>query len=265
MKNKFISFLIYFILTLVSIQSQEPSFTYPLRIESGALYNMIRFNASMNENKESNYYLKNRNANIEGEVKFLNLVSIQIGTGFTRINETKMNVINFYDRTNIGIKISKEFGSLENKFLVGLGIKGYDKIHSKINYYQNDPNLYLINSSLFFGYKFKNFEILTNLSLLSETNSKFKENQNQEFERYYLAGISLSYKISENTRIFAETEYREPYERKITSYYRFWNVYPGVSYNIFNNNQINFSILIPIRGDKNNFDHGFKLGYYFYF
>lgn len=245
--------------------SENSQFLHPLRISAGGLYSKIHVNGSIDENSEPSLYERNRNLSLEGEWKVMDYLSIGGGGGRTKYESSGNAPITQTDRWFGAIKFARETGNQSNGTLIGAGVKVFDRMIGQSPRYNAAPDLYIVRPNLAFGYRWNGLEILTELAIQSETNTSFREEPRQEFQRHYQAGLSLAYRISDNVNLYLEMEYREPYEKSITPWNRFWNVYPGFAWKPYGNGMISASFLVPIRMESTSWDHGLKLGYYHFF
>jgi hypothetical protein len=262
MKNKFLfCFLFLFALHLKSESSQ---FAIPQRLDPVGVYTKIRLDASAAENREKNVYEREKQGNIEGEVKFLNYFSFKLATQKTQWERSGSKTLTELDRLNVGLKFAMEHSLSFGALAWGGGVRWFDKQNSKYARDNVSPELYLLRTHFNLGLKIHSFEIIGNVQFQTESNRQFKEEANQEFRRNIQGSLALSYGFSEKFRGFLETEYRKPYNVEIDTKTKFWNVYPGISYQIYKGGFLGFSFQFPVTPDRL-YDRGVRLSFYHVF
>jgi hypothetical protein len=262
MKNKF--FILVIILLSKNLFSEDSKFAIPQRVEPVGVYTKIRIDAGGSEKRDINYYEREKQAYLEGELKFLEYFSIKLGTTKTQWEKSGAKTLTELDRFNVGLKFAREHSTSFGAFAWGFGTRLFDRQNPKLKRDDIAPDLYILKTHFNLGLKINNFEIITNFQFQSETNRQLKEEANQEFRRNYLGSIALSYGFTENLRGFLETEYRAPYNPKIDLNIRSWNLYPGFSYQIYSGGFLGFSVQIPMLQERT-YDRGVRLSYYHVF
>jgi hypothetical protein len=265
MINKFI--VIFFILFLgtLSIYSESSGFSHPLIVEPVGIYNKVRLDGQASDNRESNIYEREIKGSFEGEYKLGNYFSIKGNAGVKKFDSSKSASISNSDRYSLAVKFASEHGNSDFRFSWGATLRGYSMFKGQYPKSESSGDLYLIRPSLSFGIGIQKLEIISELSVQSETNSSFKEGPRQEFKRNYLAGLSFSYPLGDKWIFFLETEYKEPYEKKIDLKIRSWNSYPGLSYKLYSSGILSVSVQVPIQSDSYNWDRGMKISYFHFF
>ena len=262
LKLSFIPLLINLYFPIFADDSSQ--FGHPLRIEPAGIYNKVRFNGSYTETRTKSSFEKDKNASIEGELIFLQKFSLKVNGGATKYETVGEKTVVQNDRWNTTLKFASESGGNNFRLVWGGGVRVSDKQKVENPRYDIAPDLYLLRPNLSLGVGFGIFEIQADLSMQTETNSKFKESNNQDFRRFYQAGGLFSAKFG-NLRLIAETEYRQPYDSKVDVRSRFWNVYPGISYNIFDKTMISLSAQIPVNGESGELGKGFRFSLFQFF
>ncbi len=264
MKNKLIVGFGLLAFTLGIYADEKSSFAVPLRVEPAAVYTKIRIDGQVSENRESNVYEREKQGNIEGELKFLQNFSVKVGTTKSQWEKSGSKTLTQLDRLYAGLKFAKEHQLSFGSIVWGGGVKWFDQQSKKYARDGQAPELYLIRPNLNFGLKLGAFEAIIDLQFQSETNRAFKENSKEEFRRYYQSGLALSYGLTENFRLFAETEYRRPYNQTVDVHTKFWNVYPGVSYQVYSGGFLSASLQIPVIPERQ-MDRGIRISYFHVF
>jgi len=264
MKNK-ILVSILFLFGIIRISAEEQSsFAIPLRVEPAAVYTKVRIDGQVSEKRDSNIYQREKVGYIEGEYKFLQYFSIKVGTTKSQWERSGSKTITQYDRLNVGLKFAREHQFSFGAFVWGGGVRWFDRQSKQ---YARDgvaPELYLVRPNLNFGLKIGSFEAIVDLQFQSETNRAFKENSQEEFRRYYQAGLALSYGVTDKLRLFAETEYRKPYNPVVDVNTKFWNVYPGLGYQIYKGGYLAVSGQLPVIPERL-MDRGIRISYFHVF
>ena len=164
------------------------------------------------------------------------------------------------------IKYGKIFEIGKSDLLIGAGVKFYDRKRGAPLQERENPEYYLVSPNFGLGFKSGKFEIMTEFRFQTETNRKFKEGTLEEFRRFYQFGIAPSYSITPNLRGFLEFEYREPYDKIIDTKTRFFNFYPGISYNTDNFGTFNLSLQVRLLSkEENSIDRGIRFSYFYFF
>ncbi len=264
MKNKLIVGFGLLAFTLGIYADEKSSFAVPLRVEPAAVYTKIRIDGQVSENRESNVYEREKQGNIEGELKFLQNFSVKVGTTKSQWEKSGSKTLTQLDRLYAGLKFAKEHQLSFGSIVWGGGVKWFDQQSKKYARDGQAPELYLIRPNANFGLKVGGFEAIVDLQFQSETNRAFQENSKEEFRRHYQAGLALSYGITENFRLFAETEYRKPYNPTVDVHTKFWNVYPGFSYQVYNGGFLSASLQIPVIPERQ-MDRGIRISYFHIF
>ena len=264
MKNKVISVFGLLAFTIGIYADDKSSFAIPLRVEPAAVYTKIRIDGQAAENREANVYEREKQGNIEGELKFLQYFSVKVGTTKSQWEKSGSKTLTQMDRLYAGLKFAKEHQLSFGSIVWGGGVKWFDQQSKKYARDGQAPELYLLRPNLNFGLKLGAFEAIVDLQFQTETNRAFKENPKEEFRRYYQSGLALSYGLTENFRIFAETEYRKPYNPTVDVHTKFWNVYPGVSYQIYNGGFLSASLQFPVIPERQ-MDRGMRISYFHIF
>ncbi len=262
MKNNILIILVIFI--SLNLFSEDSKFAIPQRVEPVGVYTKIRIDAGGSEKRDVNYYEREKQAYIEGELKFLNYFSVKFGTTKTQWEKSGAKTLTELDRFNIGLKFAREHATSFGAFAWGFGTRLIDKQNPKFKRDDVAPDLYILRTHLNMGLKFDAFEVIANFQFQSESNRQFKEEPSQEFRRNYLGSLALSYGFTENFRGFLETEYRAPYNPKVDLNIRSWNLYPGISYQIYTGGFLGFSLQFPMLQERT-FDRGLRLSYYHVF
>jgi hypothetical protein len=264
MKGRFIYiYLVIISLSVVSLYSESSEFGHPLRIEPAGIYNKVRVDGGYTERKASNVFEKDRNLSAEGEFIFLDKFSIKGGGGATKYNSTNTNPTLQNDRWNLGLKYANETGG-KLRFVWGGGVRVFNKQIGENPRYDVAPDLYLVRPNLSLGFGIGILEFQADLSMLSETNTKFREANNKDFRRFYQAGGLVSLNLG-SLRLLLESEYRVPYDKEVDSRSRFWNVYPGISYKIFDKSMISLSGQFPVNGEVGEQGRGFRFSFFQFF
>jgi hypothetical protein len=261
MKNRFCIILFFF---SFSIFSEDSKFSVPLRVEPVGVYTKIRVDAGASENRERNVYEREKQAYLEGELKFLNYFSVKLGTTKTQWERSGSKTLTELDRVNLGLKFAMEHSVGGGTFAWGGGVRGFDRQSQKVARDSVAPEMYLIRPHFNIGYKYNAFEIILNGHVQSETNRRFKEGSDEEFRRHYQVGVSISYGLTENFRVFLESELRRPYNERIDTKSKFWNIYPGLSYQIYQNGFLGLSLQFPVTPDRL-MDRGVRISYFHIF
>ncbi|MBP7281699.1 MAG: hypothetical protein KBA66_08995 [Leptospiraceae bacterium] len=264
MKNKNFIALCLLALTISIYGNEKSSFAIPLRIEPAAVYTKIRIDGQGVEKREDNIYEREKQGSIEGEFKFFEYFSVKAGTTKTQWEKSDSATLTQQSRLNVGLKFASEHKFSSGAFVWGGGVRGFDKQSPKYAREGVAPELYLIRPNLNLGLKLGDFEAIIDLQMQSETNKAFKENQQEQFRRYYQGGLALSYGLTENFRLFAETECRKPYNSSIDVNSKFWNVYPGFSYQIYKGGFISASLQFPVIEERL-MDRGARISYFHVF
>ncbi|TGN11193.1 hypothetical protein EHS11_07115 [Leptospira ilyithenensis] len=241
-------------------------FAHPIQIEPVAIYTKVRVNAIYWDRKYLGAYEENKNINIEGEYAFTKSLSVTSSLGRNQYSFTDSETEKTWDRWNAGLKYGKVWDNGTSQWLIGAGLRLYDRKRSAELKEKENPELYLVRPNIGMGYKNGAFEIMTELRFQTETNSKLKESNIQEFRRYYQFGIAPSYAVSPSLRVFTELEYREPFSKDIDTKTRFFNFYPGVSYATEKAGTFSLSLLFPILAkNENAVDRGIRFSYIYFF
>ncbi len=266
MKDKFIIFIILIFITkfLSPVSADSSQFGHPLRIEPAGIYNKLRLDGTYTQRRTDKTFEKDKSASVEGEIIFLDNFSLKVNGGATRYESVGEKTISQNDRWNTTLKFASESGGSNLRFVWGGGVRLYDKQKTQNPRYEINPDLYIVRPNLSFGVGVGIFEFQADLSMQSETNSKFREVNNQDFRRSYQAGGLVSVSLG-NLRLLAETEYRVPYDKKIDTLSRYWNFYPGISYKIFDQTMISLSGQIPVNGESSELGKGFRFSLFQFF
>lgn len=264
MKSKILIAFSVFAFTVGIYSDEKSSFAIPLRVEPAAVYSKIRIDGQASENREANSYEREKQGYIEAELKFLQNFSVKVGSAKTQWEKTDSKTLTQQGRLNIGLKYASEHSTSFGAIVWGGGIRWFDK-QSKIFAREGEaPELYLIRPNANFGLRIGPFEAIADLQFQSETNRAFKENSKEEFRRYYQGGLALSFGLTDNFRLFAETEYRKPYSGSVDVHTKFWNVYPGFSYQVYHSGFVSASLQIPVIPERL-MDRGIRVSYYHIF
>lgn len=264
MKGKLIFIFLYIVTFNFIIAGESSGFGHPLRIEPAGIYNKIRLDGNYTERKNGATFEKDRNASLEGEFIFLDNFSLKVAGGATRYDTTNSKTVSQNDRWNAALKYARESGGSGFRFVWGGGVRVFNKQIGENIRYDVAPDLYLVRPNLSMGVGLGIFEFQADLSMQSETNSKFREAENQEFRRFYQAGGLVSVNLG-SLRLLVETEIREPYNKTIDIRSRFWNVYPGISYKIFDQTMLSLSGQFPVNGETGELGKGFRFSLFQFF
>ncbi len=250
-----------------SIYSQnQSSFAHPLQIEPVSIYNKIKIDALYWDKRTTSLYEQNRSITFEGEYNFWNHFSIISSIGKSDYRLTNIEPTNSYDRWNLGLKYGREFALGNSKLVVGGGLRFFDRKKGNPLNERENPDYYLVRPNFGIGFQSGRFELLTEFRFQTETNRSFKENNVEEFRRYYQFGIAPSYQIIEKLRLFTEFEYREPYDRAIDTKTRFFNFYPGLAYKTDSTGTFTLSLQQSLLSrEANAIDRGIRVSYYYFF
>lgn len=264
MKNKFIFAFGLLAFTIGIFADDRSSFAVPLRIEPAAVYTKIRIDGNGAERRDSNVYEREKQGYIEGEFKFLQNFSIKAGITKTQWEKSGSATLTQQGRLNVGLKYASEHNLSFGAIVWGGGIRWFDKQDKQFARDGVAPELYLVRPNLNFGLRVGPFEVIADLQFQSETNRAFKENSKEEFRRHYQAGLAISFGLTDNLRLFAETELRKPYQEKVDTNTKFWNVYPGLSYQIYKGGFLSVSAQIPVIPERQ-MDRGVRISYFHVF
>ncbi|WP_210416283.1 hypothetical protein [Leptospira idonii] len=265
-------FTFLFFFAVGTISADEPNtntssvFAHPLQVEPVAVYTKVRGNISYWDKRQNGVYEENKNINIEGEFRFWQNFSVISSIGKNRYSYTNSEPENTWDRWNVGLKYGKIWDTGTSQFLFGAGLRLYDKKRGGDLKERENPEYYLVRPNVGFGFKRGPFEIMSELRFQTETNSKGRESNLEEFRRYYQVGIAPSYGVSPSVRIFAELEYREPFDKTVDTRTRYFNFYPGFSYKT--ESLGTFSLSAQFAGlakNENAMDHGVRFSYFYFF
>ncbi|TGL44219.1 hypothetical protein [Leptospira perdikensis] len=247
-------------------QPNNKGFAHPLQVEPVAVYSKIRgtvsyWDKNFNEVKEIN-----KNINVEGEYKFSESFSVISSIGRNEYSQTDSSKEITWDRWNAGLKYGKVFENGSSQFLIGGGLRLYDKKRNGEFRERENPDFYLIRPNFGLGYKSGIFQIMSEFRFQTETNRHGRESSLEEFKRYYQVGIAPSFAIADSVRIFTELEYREPIDKVADKNLRYFNFYPGISMNTENFGSFNFSVLLGVLPKADNaMDRGIRFSYFYFF
>ncbi|PJZ46930.1 hypothetical protein [Leptospira brenneri] len=268
MKNIIIISL-FSLFSVVSLYSQPTSnndFAHPLQIEPVAVYTKIRGNATYWDKSFNGVKEINKNLNFEGEYKFSDTFSVISSIGRTEYSQTDSAKEITWDRWNAGIKYGKIFDTGSSQFLIGGGLRIYDKKRNAEFREKENPDFYLIRPNFGLGYKRGIFQIMSEFRFQTETNRHGKESSLEEFKRYYQVGIAPSFAIADSVRIFTELEYREPLDKVADKNLRYFNLYPGISMSTESFGTFSFSALFGVLPKADNaMDRGIRFSYFYFF
>lgn len=247
----------------MSVFAESSSFAHPLRIEPASLYTKVRVGFLAEEGRDHNIYQRNRKANLEGEYNFMKYFSAKLASGYRRRELSNSETLNSFDRYMIAFKFGQE---IRKKFVYGFGLKTYSRERRNPELRKDGvvSDYYLLRPNFSIGFKMAKFELMAEVHMQTETNAKFKESQNEEFRRHYQGGLALSYAITNSLRLFLEMEYREPYNKKIDLKTRFWNVYPGFSWQLYKKGLLYVSLQSSIKNERG-IDRGGEMGFMHFF
>ncbi|BDA80641.1 hypothetical protein LPTSP3_g35710 [Leptospira kobayashii] len=252
--------------TTTAAPSTSSKFAHPIQIEPVAIYTKVRVNAIYWDKKYLGVYEENKNINIEGEYAFTKTLSVTSSLGRNQYSFTDSETEKTWDRWNAGLKYGKVWDNGTSQWLFGAGLRLYDRKRNSELKERENPELYLVRPNIGMGYKNGAFEIMTELRFQTETNSKLKESNIQEFRRYYQLGIAPSFAVTPSLRVFTELEYREPFAKDIDTRTRFFNFYPGVSYATEKAGTFSLSLLFPVLAkNENAIDRGIRFSYIYFF
>ncbi|MCG6144000.1 hypothetical protein ND856_02850 [Leptospira bandrabouensis] len=268
MKN--ILIIYFFFISLISSLYAQPTnntgFAHPLQVEPVALYTKVRGNIGYWHKDFNGVKEINKDINVEGEYKFSDSFSVISSAGRTDYSQTDTAREITWDRWNAGIKYGKVYENGSSQFLIGAGLRLYDKKRNAEFRERENPDFYLIRPNFGLGYKYGIFQIMSEIRFQTETNRHGKESSLQEFKRYYQVGIAPSFSIADSVRIFTELEYREPVDRVADKNLRYFNFYPGISMSTDNLGTFSFSLLLGILPKEDNaIDRGIRFSYFYFF
>jgi hypothetical protein len=223
---------------------------------------MVRPEFEMWENREPGGYEKRQYIRMDMEYSFFNLISLTVSPGYMKRAKSEAETIVKSDRWNVGLKLF----SRERYGRGALSYGGGVQFHSRIS----DPaiegenlDFYLVRGYAGLAKQTGKFEMGMTLQFQSETNRNLQERGREEFKRHYQAEMYMSWSAAPAMRLHLETAYRIPYNKKIDTDARFWNVYPGISYLFSDRHSAGISLLLPLRKDGYA-DRGVRLSYTFF-
>lgn len=253
-----------------SAMDQSPpkskGFAHPLQVEPVSVYTKVRGNAGYWDRDFNGTYEEIKNINIEGELKFWENFSVLTSMGRTQVSLTDSPREITWDRANLGLKYAKTFDFGSSQFLIGGGLRVFDRKRNSVFRERENPDYYLVRPNFGFGYKNGIFELLSEFRFQTETNKQARESNLEEFRRYYQIGIAPSIALGESFRVFTEFEYREPFDKVIDTNTRFFNFYPGFSYKTDSVGTFSVSLMAGILPKKeNSMDRGIRFSYFYFF
>ncbi|TGL86630.1 hypothetical protein EHQ68_15115 [Leptospira congkakensis] len=252
--------------SLFSQPTNNSGFAHPLQIEPVAVYTKLRGNLTYWDKNFNGVKEINKNINVEGEYKFTETLSVISSIGRTEYSQTDSAKEITWDRWNGGIKYGKIFDNGSSQFLIGGGLRIYDKKRNAEFREKENPDFYLIRPNFGLGYKRGIFQIMSEFRFQTETNRHGKESSLEEFKRYYQVGIAPSFAIADSVRIFTELEYREPLDKIADKNLRYFNFYPGISMNTESLGTFSFSVLLGVLPKADNaMDRGIRFSYFYFF
>ncbi|MCW7505737.1 hypothetical protein [Leptospira paudalimensis] len=261
-------FLILFFSFVSSVFSQfnNKGFAHPLQIEPVAVYSKVRGNLSYWDKDYNQVKEINKNVGVEGEYKFSESFSVISSVGRTEYSQTDTTKEFTWDRYNVGLKYGKIFDAGNSQFLIGGGLRIYDKKRNSLFREHENPEYYLIRPNFGLGYKYGIFQIMTEIRFQTETNKQGRESKLDEFKRYYQIGIAPSFGIADSVRIFTELEYREPIDKTADKNLRYFNFFPGISMNTESMGTFSFSLMFGMLPKADNaMDRGIRFSYFYFF
>ncbi|TGL65507.1 hypothetical protein [Leptospira jelokensis] len=267
MKQTYLFITIFFTsITAVLAQHNQNGFAHPLQVEPVAVYSKIRGNIGYWDKNFNSVKEINKNVSVEGEYKFSDSFSVISSLGRTEYSQTDTAKEVTWDRYNVGLKYGKVFESGSSQFLIGGGLRVYDKKRNSLFREYENPEYYLIRPNFGLGYKSGIFQIMTEFRFQTETNRHGRESKLEEFKRYYQVGIAPSFGISDSVRIFTELEYREPFDKTADKNLRYFNFYPGISMNTESFGTFSFSFSFGVLPKADNaIDRGIRFSYFYFF
>jgi hypothetical protein len=260
---------LFLILSFFSVEifsSPNTGFAHPLQIEPVAVYTKLRGNISYWDKNFNQVYEQNKNINVEGEIKFFENFSVISSLGRNEYTYTDSAKELTWDRYNFGLKYGKIFDLGNSQFLIGAGLRLYDKKRNALFRERENPDYYLVRPNFGLGFKYGKFEIMSEFRFQTETNRHGRETNLEEFKRYYQVGIAPSFAIADYVRIFTELEYREPFDKTADKNLRYFNFYPGISMSTENFGTFSFSALFGVLPKADNaMDRGIRFSYFYFF
>jgi len=263
MKNKRFYLICFGLLVAPFSVKMNGAPAHPLHIEPAGVYSKIRPVIGGWENRDVNLYEKTGSIRLDLEYAFNDYLSISTAPEFSRRKKTDTKNVNRLERIPIGIKLASMNGYDAGAFSFATGVIFYNKLTST-PFENENSDLYRVRVHGELAKKIGDFELGLSLHFQTETNSQFKEKNNEEFQRHYQLGGSLIWNMTKQWRLHLETEYRHPYSRDIDIHTLFWHVYPGISWAINENHRFTFSATVPLK-KEGYADRGAEFGYiYFY-
>jgi hypothetical protein len=263
MKNKS-TVIVILVFLLGSFEGFSQDFTYPLRVEPAVTYNKVRVDASDSEYKTKKQYRNTLGLGLEGEFKLGENFSILAIASPSREVNTNTATKTTPGRFGFGFRYAKVFDLGFGSLALGGGLKLFSRENAPVVKYKNEnPDYYFIRPHISVGFLSGGFQAIAEFIFQSETNSSFREGQNDEFRRYKQAGLALSYKFDSGFGIILESQYREPYNRKVDTNTRFWYGYPGIFYkSSIGTFGVSFQASLI---HEREYDRGLKLSYIYLF
>ncbi|MDX1961448.1 MAG: hypothetical protein SFU98_22965 [Leptospiraceae bacterium] len=262
-KNNLFLILVFFLINVKLFS--ESKFSHPLRTEPASVYSKIRVNLQATENRERNFYEREQNLGLEGEYKFGQYFSINGFLGGRNYEVSGSKSQRGMERYGFGLKFAREHGDSNFRFSYSGGLKGYSKQSMTYSRSETSNDLFLVKPNIAFGLGIQKFELVLDASLQTETNSRFNEDDRQDFRRHYTYSASMSYGLGDSFRLFLESEYREPYNKKIDTKIRSMYVFPGFSYKIYDSGVLALSGQFQLLTENYSWDRGARLSYFHFF
>lgn len=264
MKDRAVPVILLFLALPLTVRAGERRpFAPLLRMDTPAVFSRIRVEGGMNEYRDGEDWGRQRTLGLQVEFTFTSNFSIDASAGRGFFEREDSRAVWEDLRPSLGGNFAFAGSCFQMECAFGAGVRLFGRRRAKANREGQENRLYLIRPHLQFGVRRGILEGLVELRLESETNHRFKEDQDQEFRRHVQLGLALVVQRSDRFSLILETAVREPYHREVDGDIGFWNLHPGLQFRPGEQTVLCLSLQFPLRAEQ----HGERgwLAYFTYF
>ncbi len=237
--------LVYFIIFFSSLIYADNDYDH-IYLEEQNLSNRVGFKYNYKENLTSNIPVKEQQFSIYGEYQILSFYSVYLKIPYTiRWSEGSENR-KYIDHIRIDNKFLINSNSL--KYTFGLGIE-LPRNHNKAG--DVAKNIGYLEPYVGVMYKFNPFLMKFSVRWNTQTNTKFKEQYGEQFQRKWVYNLSFGYIPSDSSwKFWLEAQYQYIYD-PVENKKKLYVIGPSLSYS-FSKFDVAIIYLFPSKENQYN-------------
>lgn len=229
-----------------------------LTLQTPSIGNAVELGSTVSEKKNVGAFRHDRDVFFDASLAVAKYFAVEAGGGYLERRRTDLETARVRDRWSLGFLVANSNGYEEGQLAFSYSLRLYSKQAKPIPSGE-DPELYLARTIFSLGLRTGMMEWIAEVGLQSETNSSFRENEEQQFRRQYEAGLGAAARLGDSWRALLELRYVAPYNPEIDGASRSFRALPGLAWRPGHNAELYVQGVFALRLEAE-LDRGLRVG-----